>query len=110
MFVQGQKVVCIDDKFLPYIARLYAELPVEGRTYTIRALTVGVTHTEAGERSEGEICVYLVELHNPKSNAPPFRERGFNAIRFRALEELDEREPNEVEEGEEWKKGELVTA
>jgi len=108
MFCQGQKVVCIDDKFLPHIAQLYTELPVEGRTYVIRGVTVGVTHTETRERIEGEICVYLVGISNPKSNSPPFRERGFNAMRFRSLDEMQGREPEEADAGEEWKREEVA--
>lgn len=37
----GQKVVCIDDKFPEAVNRLYKELPKEGHTYTIRAMGVG---------------------------------------------------------------------
>ena len=86
MFVNGQKVVCINDQFPEWIKKLYSALPTEGVTYVVRGSTVGVAYGDDG-RVEGEICVYLVGLVNPTSNKPPFRERGFNAERFRPLEE-----------------------
>ena len=41
MFEVGEKVVCIDDRFHPEIAFLYTDLPVKGRTYTVRECEMG---------------------------------------------------------------------
>ncbi len=85
MFINGQKVVCIDDKFPDVIRKaLYWALPVEGATYVVRGMTVGI----GLDLQEGELAVYLIGLNNPKSEKAPFRERGFKAERFRALDEI----------------------
>jgi hypothetical protein len=89
MFTNGQKVVCIDDKFPEWVKQLYTALPKEGQVYVVRGSTVGVSYTPHG-RQEGEIAIYLIGIKNPTSNQPPFRERGFNAERFRPLDELKE--------------------
>jgi len=86
MFVTGQKVVCIDDKFPPEIAALLTALPEEGKVYVVRGTSVGVSPA----LEEGEIAVYLIGLQNPCSSTPPHRERGFRCERFRPLDELDE--------------------
>ena len=36
----------------------------------------------------GEVMVLLVGLHNPRSNVPPYLERGFRQDRFRELEDI----------------------
>jgi hypothetical protein len=82
MFLPRQKVVCVDDVFPEAIKKFYWKLPVKGVTYTIRDLVPGVDIVGEG----GEMCVYLVELINPCSDAPPYPERGFKAERFRPLE------------------------
>jgi hypothetical protein len=83
----GQKVVCINDQFDAGIFQFYTALPKKDVVYVIREVKVGVNLK--GEM--GEICVYLIGLVNPKSTQPPFPERGFNAERFRPLEELQQR-------------------
>ena len=96
MFITGQKVVCVDDRFPLGIQKFYTALPKKDVVYVVRGTTVGV----GLDGTEGEICVYLVGLVNPCSNTPPHRERGFKAERFRPLEELDtrevEQEPEEI--------------
>lgn len=84
MFLTGQHVVCIDGKFDTSVKQFYTALPVEGVSYVVRGVTVGIS--PRGE--EGELAVYLTGLQNPCSNKPPFRERGFKAERFRPLEEM----------------------
>lgn len=84
--IVGQKVVCVDGKFPEAIRGHYTALPVEGVVYVVRAVKVGVNW----QSEPGEVCVYLVGLSNPCSNRPPFPERGFNAERFRPLEECQE--------------------
>ena len=88
MFITGQKVVCIDDKFDPNIVVYYTALPKENTVYVVRGVTCGI----APDNKTDEICVYLIGLVNPKSNVAPYRERGFRAERFRPLEELTEDE------------------
>lgn len=91
--VKGQKVVCIDDKF-GSIAEFYTKLPVEGSTYTIRQVSVGVNIK--GEA--GEVCLHLQEIINPKSSKAPFPERGFSSDRFRLLTEEESYLKAEAEE------------
>ena len=88
----GQKVVCIDDKFPLEVSKFYIALPQEGKVYVIRNVELGCNWK--GEA--GEVCLLLIGLHNPKSSTPPFRERGFNAERFRPLEELTTEEHQEA--------------
>jgi hypothetical protein len=90
MFLPNQKVVCIDGKFPLGIERLYAELPKEGSTYTIRDIVPGVGLT--GE--EGEVAVYLIEIKGPL-NAHDI-ERGFRAERFAPLETIEETAEEEL--------------
>lgn len=87
--ITGQKVVCIDAKFSEGIRKLYTDLPVEGVVYVVRGVYVGVGYM-TGLREEGEVGVYLIGLNNPRNNVPPFRERGFAAVRFKPLEEMKE--------------------
>jgi hypothetical protein len=80
----GQKVVCINDEFPEAIRQFYTALPVKDVTYVVRQVCVGIN--PRGEA--GEVCLYLVGLHNPRSETPPFPERGFSSERFRPLEEI----------------------
>lgn len=84
MFTNGQKVVCIDGKFPESLKWYYNEFPKEGSVYVIRGMTVGI----GLNGQEGEIAVYLIGITNPRSEKAPHRERGFNAERFRPLEEI----------------------
>lgn len=87
----GQKVVCVDDQFPEWIPLVYTALPVKDITYVIRQMQVGIST----DGEEGQVCLYLIGLNNPKSNVAPFRERGFNSERFVPLK--DETETNEKE-------------
>ena len=82
----GTKVVCIDDKFPLGIEKFYTALPKAGVVYVIREMSVGISL----QGEEGEVCVLLVGLNNPRSSKEPFPERGFKAERFRPLDELKE--------------------
>jgi len=95
----GQEVVCVDDYFPGPLAKYYANLPVKGKTYTIRAVFIGrrVMHTKPGA-ADGEIGVLLQELINgtdPRNKHG--QELGFNAERFRPLESMDTSTENEDE-------------
>ena len=91
----GSKVVCVDDKFPLGIEKFYTSLPKAGVVYVIREMSVGISL----QGEEGEVCVLLVGLNNPRSNKPPFPERGFKAERFRPLDELKEKSARQVAEG-----------
>lgn len=83
----GQRVTCINDVFPDWIIPFYDELPRKGNTYTIRSIGVGINH----QGEEGEICVYLNEIKNGLMPNPPHPEFGFNAERFRPIDELSEK-------------------
>ena len=95
MFIQGQKVVCVDDMFTSEVRRIYRALPVKGRVYVVRAIGVGrgaLVPSSPGA-SDGELVVYLVGLFNPDGEARFSRsglELGFKAERFAPLDTLPE--------------------
>ena len=96
----GKKVVCVDDRFPGPLAKYYINLPVKGRTYTVRAVFLGrrVMHTTSGA-ADGEIGLLLKELLNgPDPRNVHGQELGFNSDRFRPLEETDTSTENEQEE------------
>jgi len=86
-------VVCVDGKFPLGIEKLYTALPKEGVTYVIRDVQLGVNW----KAEPGEVCLYLIGLENPKSTTAPYPERGFNAERFRPLEDDRLKESEKVE-------------
>jgi hypothetical protein len=95
----GQEVVCVDDYFPGPLAKYYTNLPVKGKTYTIRAVFIGrrVMHTKPGA-ADGEIGVLLQELINGQDPRNKHgQELGFNAERFRPLETMDTSTENEDE-------------
>lgn len=101
MFQKGQKVVCIDDQFPREVHVVYAQLPKKDSVYTVRAVYIGrgkmlnAGHVKGlGNKpgdSDGEIGILLEELKNP---ADMFnlhgQELGFNAERFRSMDEISE--------------------
>ena len=106
MFQTGQKVVCINDQFEPWVYDLYQSLPKKGRTYTVRALSVGRSNPKFKVNEEAEIkltdaefdiLLLLKELQNPDDPHSSLKqELGFRSERFAPLEEDTEEE----EEGE----------
>lgn len=93
----GKKVVCVDDVFSATIRQLYRELPVKGGVYTVRETSLGrdkFVHLEKGVFKPGEasesvtVRILLHELHNDIDFTHKHgQELGFNAERFRELEE-----------------------
>lgn len=82
--IVGQKVICIDDVFPIGIEKFYTALPKKDAIYVIRNVVLGCNY-----RCEpGEVCLLLVGLVNPRSKTPPYPENGFNAERFRPLDEM----------------------
>jgi hypothetical protein len=95
----GQQVVCVDDSFPGPLAKYYVNLPVKGKTYTIRAVFIGrrVMHTSPGA-ADGEIGLLLQELINgPDPRNKHGQELGFNSERFRPLQLLDDSEESQDE-------------
>lgn len=95
MFDAGQKVVCVDDKFAPAALRWLVQLPVEGKVYVVRDVKIGFSLVKRGKR-KGGVRVLLVGLVNPE--AKDGQEHGFNAERFRLLEEVKQRNLEIVED------------
>lgn len=98
--VKGQRVVCINDTFPPFIRALYKQLPVKGATYTIREVFLGREKIVKGGES-ATVGLLLEELHNPPD---PFhqgqQELGFTSERFAPLEELPPEEAAAEQEEE----------
>jgi hypothetical protein len=90
--VKGQKVVCINDQFGEFIRALYTELPVKGRTYTIREVFLGREKIVKGGDS-ATVGLLLKELTNPPDRFHEGKqELGFSSERFAPLEEIPEEE------------------
>ena len=86
----GSKVKCIDDKFDAKVRELYTALPVEGRTYVVRAVRLGIR----ADCKTGDLSLLLVGLDNPHANSRAGLERGFSETRFRKPGELDTEDDN----------------
>lgn len=120
MFQTGQRVVCIDDHFEPWVFDLYKSLPKRNEIYTVRAMGAGrsnprfVVDKDANltiGHAEYDILLLLEELHNPDDPHSSIKqELGFRAERFAPLQE-DLAEEEEVElvgfgkESNDWKTG-----
>ena len=103
MFEQGEKVVCIDDRFHPEIAYLYTALPEKGTTYTVRECEPGRAKWVSAQKGwdSVDMKVLLVELVNPMDPSTAMgcpSELGFAARRFAPLESIRDHEESEVEE------------
>lgn len=108
MFTTGQKVVCINDQFEPWVYDLYRALPKKGRAYTIRAISVGRSNPKFSVNDDAElkltdaefdILVLLKELQNPEDpHSSVKQELGFRSERFAPLEEDSEEVEDEAEE------------
>jgi hypothetical protein len=103
MFEQGEKVVCVDDRFHPEIACLFTALPEKGQIYTVRECEPGRAKWVSAQKGwdSVEMKVLLVELTNPVDpstlkGCPS--ELGFAARRFAPLETIEEEEESEIEE------------
>ncbi|MBK8090444.1 MAG: hypothetical protein IPK32_00190 [Verrucomicrobiaceae bacterium] len=98
MFQTGQKIVCIDDEFAPWVYDLYRMLPKKDTTYTVRAVGVGRSNPKFEVNDDAEIkmtdaefdmLILLEELRNPEDpHSSVKQELGFRAERFAPL--LDE--------------------
>jgi hypothetical protein len=92
--VKGQRVVCLNATFSDFVRALYAQLPVKGKTYTVREVFLGREKMVKGGDT-ATVGLLLHELINPPD---PFhagrQELGFSSERFAPLEELP---PEEIE-------------
>ena len=86
--VKGQRVVCVNDTFADFVKAIYTQLPVKGKTYTIREVFLGREKVVRGGDT-ATVGLLLDELVNPPD---PFhagrQELGFSSERFAPLEEL----------------------
>ncbi len=106
MFQVGQRVVCINDDFEPWVYDLYKSLPKKDHVYTVRSIGMGrsnpdfVIDDEANLQLRGaefDFLLLLKELMNPDDpHSSVKQELGFRADRFAPL--LDETEEEEEEE------------
>jgi hypothetical protein len=81
---KGDKVVCINDKWEPWVFDTYNQLPKKGEIYTIRALRPGRPNLDGGA---AVLTLLLEELHNdPDFSHVGGDELGFKASRFAPLE------------------------
>jgi hypothetical protein len=96
MFQTGQKVVCINDQFDPWVYDLYRALPRRDRTYTVRAVRAGRSNPVFSVNADAEIrltgaefdlLILLEELQNPDDpHSSVKQELGFRSERFAPLE------------------------
>lgn len=110
MFSTGQKVVCINDQFEPWVYDLYRALPKKDKVYTVRSVAVGRSNPKFAVNDEAEIhltdaefdiLLLLKELQNPEDpHSSVKQELGFRAERFAPLQEDEEEVEEEAEDGE----------
>lgn len=117
MFQTGQKVVCINDQFEPWVYDLYTALPKKDRIYTVRSMAAGRSNPKFSVNDDAEIqltdaefdiLLLLKELQNPDDPHSSLKqELGFRSERFAPLqtdsEETEEKELIGVGTGkEDW--------
>lgn len=89
MFVTGQRVICVNDQFEPWVLKLYKQLPKKDATYTVREVFVGKQNLK--DKDGGSIGITLKEILNPLDptcKSGP-QELGFDGERFVPLNELE---------------------
>lgn len=97
MFKTGQKVVCINDDFEPWVYDLYRSLPKKDKVYTVRAMGMGRSNPKFSVNEDAEIklteaefdiMILLKELLNPDDpHSSVKQELGFRSERFAPLQE-----------------------
>ena len=102
MFKNGQRVVCINDNFEPWVYDLYCALPKKNQIYTVRAVGVGRSNPQFIVNDDAQIkitgaefdfLILLKELLNPDDpHSSVKQELGFRAERFAPLQEDEEEE------------------
>jgi hypothetical protein len=104
MFQTGQKVVCINDQFEPWVYDLYTALPKKDRVYTVRSMAAGRSNPKFSVNDDAEIqltdaefdiLLLLKELQNPDDPHSSLKqELGFRSERFAPLQ-TDSKEEEE---------------
>jgi len=99
MFETGQKIVCINADFQPWVYDLYKQLPKKGSTYTVRDVRLGRSNPQFVVNQDADIklaaadfdlLVLLEELHNPDDPYSTVKqELGFKGFRFAPAEEYE---------------------
>lgn len=84
-FDVGDHVVCVNDKFHPELHPFIPNQPVEGESYVVRDIRLGINLD-----MQGDVSILLIGLVNPFSNAAHGKERGFSDDRFIKLSEHKE--------------------
>lgn len=101
--------MCVDDAFPNWVYQLYRELPVKGHTYTVRQVRLARSQPGVPDASGTKfikngaseqfptVGILLNELKNPDDPWGPTNnqggtELGFNAERFREIEDISESE------------------
>ena len=102
MFQTGQKVVCINDQFEPWVYDLYTALPKKDRIYTVRSMAAGRSNPKFSVNDDAEIqltdaefdiLLLLKELQNPNDPHSSLKqELGFRSERFAPLQTDSEEE------------------
>lgn len=92
MFVSGDKVVLLDDRWPNFIA-MYDNIPIKNKTYVVRDVRLGRTTTKNSDNPE-DVDV-AITLEGIKNGPDALCESGlvelaFRATRFRKLEEIQE--------------------
>src|SRR5262245_60886798 len=93
---RGQKVVCVDDRFPLWAAKVYTDLPKKGVVYTVREVCLRRETLQGSEAAT--VALLLHELHNPPD--PSHREHeelAFKSERFAPLQANEEKTAAEVE-------------
>ena len=107
MFQNGQRVVCIDDSFEPWVFDLYKSLPRKNSVYTVRSVKSGRSNPQflvddnanlSIGAADYDILILLQELSNPNDpHSSIEQELGFRAERFAPMQEdLEEKEEVEL--------------
>jgi hypothetical protein len=88
MFVSGDKVVLVDDKWPAFIV-WYDEIPIKNKAYTVR--DVRMARADVIDPETAEVAITLNECKNgPDPAFPELVELAFMATRFRKIDEIRE--------------------
>ena len=77
MFSTGQKVVCINDQFEPWVYDLYRALPKKDKVYTVRAIAPGRSQPKFSLDDDANLQLTDRQGHTPLQLA---RSRGHAAM------------------------------
>lgn len=93
MYSLGDKVVCMDEDYPDWALDLYDQLPMKGKTYTIRNVSIGRSDIDDQGTDSLVVSYLLNEITN--RNDPHFiggkEELRFNESHFMLLEEFNKR-------------------